>query len=146
MCKDKTPLVPDAEHDWPGLSNDNRYNRHVADAQLTAAGLKDIKVKWAVAFPQVHAFQGGGHPVAVVGDRLFVGNLNQWAYSLDADTGCAHWAFRAEWRIRSNVAVSDGIAVFGDTAANVYAVDAETGQLLCATAPIGRRLHALRAT
>ena len=73
MCKDKTPLVPDAEHDWPGLSNDNRYNRHVADAQLTAAGLKDLKVKWAVAFPQVHAFQGGGHPVAVVGDRILRG-------------------------------------------------------------------------
>ena len=130
MCKDKTPLVPDAAHDWPGLSNDNRYNRHVTNAQLTAAGLADLKVKWAVAFPQVHPHQGGGHPVAVVGDRVFVGNLNQWVYSLDADTGCAHWTFRAEWRIRSNVAVSDGIAVFGDTAANVYAVDAGTGQLL----------------
>ena len=130
MCKDKTPLVPDAEHDWPGLSNDNRYNRHVTNAQLTAAGLANLKVKWAVAFPQVHAYQGGGHPVAVVGDRVFVGNLNQWAYSLDADTGCAHWAFRAEWRIRSNIAVSDGIAVFGDLGANVYALNAETGELL----------------
>ena len=38
MCKDKSPLVPDAEYDWPGLSKDNRYNRHVTNAQLTAAG------------------------------------------------------------------------------------------------------------
>ena len=130
LCEKSTPLVPDAEHDWPGLSNDNRFDRHLAKAKFTAATLKDIKVKWAVAFPQVHSFKGGGHPISVVGDRLFVGNMNQWVYSLDADTGCAHWAFRAEWRIRSNVAVSDGIAVFGDTGANVYALNAETGELL----------------
>ena len=77
MCKDKTPLVLDAEYDWPGLSKDNRYNRHVTNAQFTAAGLANLKVKWAVAFPQVHAFKGGGHSVAVVGDRIFVGNYSK---------------------------------------------------------------------
>ena len=130
MCKDKKPLVADAKHDWPGLSKDNRFHRHATNSKFTAAGVKNLKLKWAVGFPQVHASNGGGHPVSVVGDRVFVGNLNHWVYSFDADSGCAHWAFQAEWRIRSNVAVGDGIAVFGDVGANVYGVNAETGQLL----------------
>ena len=130
LCEKSGALKPDPAHDWPGLSRTNRYDRHVADSSLTAARVRGIKVKWAVAFPQVHSSKGGGHPVSVVGDRLFVGNLNQWVYALDADSGCAHWAFRAEWRVRSNVAVSDGVAVFGDLGANVYGLNAETGQLL----------------
>ena len=129
MCKKSAALSPDPEHDWPGLSNDNRFNRH-ADANFSAAQVKGTKLKWAIAFPQAHSSKGAGHPVSVVGDRIFVGNLNQWVYSLDAATGCAHWAFRAEWRVRSNVAISDGVAVFGDLGANVYALNAETGALL----------------
>jgi len=130
LCGKTRTLVPDPAHDWPGLSNDNRFNRHVADSTLSAERVRGIRLKWAVAFPQTHSSKGGGNPVAVVGDRVFVGNLNQWVYSLDSRSGCAHWAFRAEWRVRSNVAVADGIAVFGDLGANVYALDAETGQLL----------------
>jgi polyvinyl alcohol dehydrogenase (cytochrome) len=130
LCEKRTALRPNPEHDWPGLSNDSRFSRHVRNASLTEAQVKGMRVKWAVAFPQVHAYKGAGSPVSVVGDRLFVGNLNQWVYSLDADSGCAQWAFRAEWRVRSNVAVSDGVAVFGDLGANIYALDAETGRLL----------------
>ncbi len=130
LCKASTPLQPDPAHDWPGLSNDNQFKRHVADAALTQQRVQGIQLDWAVAFPQVHSSTGAGQAISVVGDRLFVGNLNQWVYSLDTASGCAHWAFRAEWRVRSNVAVADGIAVFGDLAANVYAVDAATGQLL----------------
>ncbi len=129
MCEKSTALKPDPDRDWPGLSNDNHFNRHV-DADFTASQIKGIKLKWAVAFPQAHSSKGGGNPVSVVGDRVFVGNLNQWVYSLDAATGCAHWAFRAEWRVRSNVAISDGVAVFGDLGANVYALNAQTGALL----------------
>lgn len=129
MCEKSTALKPDPDRDWPGLSNDNRFNRHV-DADFSAAQVEGIKLKWAVAFPQAHSSKGGGNPVSVVGDRVFVGNINQWVYSLDAAMGCAHWAFRAEWRIRSNIAVADGVAVFGDLGANVYALDAETGTLL----------------
>lgn len=129
LCEKTTPLKPDPEHDWPGLSNDNRYNRYV-DASFSAAQVKGIQLKWAVAFPQAHSSKGAGNPVSVVGDRAYVGNLNQWVYSLDTATGCAHWAFRAEWRVRSNIAISDGVAVFGDLGANVYALNAETGELL----------------
>ena len=133
MCETSAPLKPDAAHDWPQLSRDILFNRHVDDHSLTADRVEGIKLKWAVSFPVVHAFGSAGNPVSVVGDRLFVGSLNQWVYSLDRETGCAHWTYRADARVRSNVAVSEGVAVFGDLMANVYGVDANSGQLLWRT-------------
>lgn len=130
LCTSAKALKADPARDWPGLSKDNRFSRNVENAGLTQERVRNMSVRWAVAFPQVHAFKGAGNPISVVGDRLFVGSLNQWVYSLDVDSGCAHWTFRAEWRVRSNVAVSDGVAIFGDLGANVYALDAETGRLL----------------
>ena len=62
-------------------------------------------------------------------------------YSFDTNSGCAHWAFEAEFRIRSNVAVSDGVIVFGDTGANAYALNAENWQAYVAPQS---RLHADR--
>ncbi len=130
MCEEHGGLTPRPEHDWPGLSNDNQFTRYVQNATLSREKVQGIKLKWAVAFPRVHANSAAGNPVAVLGDRVFAANINQWVYALDAERGCAHWTFRAEWRVRSNVAVANGIAVFGDLASNVYAVDADTGRLL----------------
>ena len=36
MCKDKTPLVADAEHDWPGWSKDNRFHANATNSKVTA--------------------------------------------------------------------------------------------------------------
>ena len=129
-CKTSAPLKPAPDRDWSTLARDLGFTRHVPDDSLTAERVKGIRLKWAVAFPIVHAFNGAGNPVSVIGDRVFVGNFNQWVYSLDANSGCAYWTFRTDFRVRSNVAVADGVAVFGDLGANVYAVDAETGSLL----------------
>ena len=85
MCEDKTPLVADAEHDWPGWSKDNRFHANATNSKVTADSVKNLKLKWAVGFPQVHSFVSGGHKVAVVGDRVYVGSLNHWVYSFDAD-------------------------------------------------------------
>ncbi|MCB1748615.1 MAG: PQQ-binding-like beta-propeller repeat protein, partial [Gammaproteobacteria bacterium] len=46
-----------------------------------------------------------------------------------AARGCAHWAFHAEGRVRSNVALEGDTLVFGDLLANVYGLDARTGRL-----------------
>jgi polyvinyl alcohol dehydrogenase (cytochrome) len=130
MCKNTMPLVANPTHDWPGLSKDNRSSRVATNSQISSETVKNLKLKWAVGFPQVHSFVGGGQPVSVVGDRVFIGSLNHWVYSFDTSSGCAHWAFEAEFRIRSNVAVSDGVIVFGDTGANAYALNADTGKLM----------------
>jgi polyvinyl alcohol dehydrogenase (cytochrome) len=130
MCDTKTPLVPDPKHDWPGLSKDVTSLRLATNSEINSNTVKNLKLKWAVGIPQVHSFVGGGQPVAVVGDRVFMGALNHWVYSFDTNSGCAHWAFQADARVRSNVEVSDGVIVFGDTFANAYALNAETGRLI----------------
>jgi polyvinyl alcohol dehydrogenase (cytochrome) len=69
-----------------------------------------------------------------VGGRLFVGSWGGKVYSLDATTGCVHWFFDAGAGVRSAVAIAAvgqrHVAFFGDMAANVFAVDAATGQLI----------------
>jgi polyvinyl alcohol dehydrogenase (cytochrome) len=58
-------------------------------------------------------------------------------YALDANSGCVHWSFEAHRPVISSIAVgpmqgSPGryVAYFGDFGATVYALDAQTGELL----------------
>lgn len=114
---------------WPGWSVDNRLARYVADETMTASRAAKIKLKWSHPFPQHAAFSGAGNSVAVRDGIVYSGNLNHWIYALDTQSGCALWTFRAEGRVRSNVALEGNTLVFGDLMANVYALDAATGQL-----------------
>ena len=75
-------------------------------------------------------FSGSGNSVAVHDGRLFTGSLNKFVYALDAERGCALWTFRAEGRVRSNMATDGKIVVFGDLMANAYALDVDSGRLL----------------
>ncbi len=130
---DAPPVPATGAADWPGWSNDNRFNRHLANVPFGATDVAGMKLKWAVAFPVQSTFSGGGNSIAVHGGRLFVGNLNHWVYALDAARGCALWTFRAEGRVRSNMATDGTIVVFGDLMANAYALDAGTGRLVWRT-------------
>jgi polyvinyl alcohol dehydrogenase (cytochrome) len=114
---------------WPGWSLDTRNTRHVARL-LSATDVQGLRLKWAFVFPDTQAFKGAANPLAVADGRVYVGSLNKWVYALDAQSGCAYWAFEAEGRVRSNVAAAEGIVTFGDLLANVYVLDARTGKVL----------------
>jgi polyvinyl alcohol dehydrogenase (cytochrome) len=92
-----------------------------------------LRLKWAFGFPGVN--RAFAQPT-VVGGRLFVGSATGLVYSLSADTGCQHWAFKADTPVRTAISVGQAgtpgrwTAYFGDQVANVYAVDAVTGELL----------------
>ena len=49
-------------------------------------------------------------------------------------SGCVHWFFDAGAGVRSAISIAESgsrhIAIFGDMAANVFALDAVTGQLI----------------
>jgi polyvinyl alcohol dehydrogenase (cytochrome) len=72
---------------------------------------------------------------------VFVGSDIGFVYSLNADTGCVYWSYQAKGSVRTAITVSPVTghgatkyaAYFGDSHANVYAVDAETGELLWVT-------------
>ena len=104
-------------------------------AQLPANQVPNLKLKWAFGFPGVN--RAFAQPT-VVGGRVFVGSASPMVYSLSAASGCQHWAIKTDGPVRTAITIGPGAggaakrwtAYFGDQRANVYAVDALTGELL----------------
>ena len=116
---------------WNGWGNDlsNTRFQPTKAAGLTASDVPKLTLKWAFGFPGTPV--SSGQPT-IAGGRVFVGNPNGFVYSLDANTGCTYWSFKADGGVRTAVSVApiDGgkhVAMFGDFRANVYGVDAQTG-------------------
>lgn len=116
---------------WNGWGPDRTNARHQPASRLVPGDVPRLELKWAFGIP--NAQQSRSQP-AIVGDRLFMGSQSGAVYSLDARTGCHYWTFEAETWVRTAISVGPypgGYAVyFTDAAARVYAVDAQTGQLL----------------
>jgi polyvinyl alcohol dehydrogenase (cytochrome) len=135
FCSDAAAL-PDralAESRWNGWGVDatNRRFQPAAMAQLTAANVPRLKLKWAFAFPgDARAF---AQPT-VVGGHLFVGSASRRVYSLNAATGCIYWTTETDAPVRSAITIArrgrQWTAYFGDQRANAYALDAVTGKVL----------------
>jgi polyvinyl alcohol dehydrogenase (cytochrome) len=137
-CTKTIPVPADAfaQPHWNGWGVDLAQHRFqpAAMAQLAAADVPKLKLKWAFAFDGVN--RAYAQPTIVAG-RLFIGSANGKIYSLDAKTGCVIWMFQAYAPVRT--AISIGVdargwsAYFGDQQANAYALDALTGKLLWET-------------
>ena len=124
---------PAASPAWNGWGVDGSNSRFQAEkaAQLPAAQVSKLQLKWAFGFPGVKSVMGA--PVVAAG-RVFLGVDNGAVYSLDAASGCVYWTFQAEAGVRSAVTVEHAgtgyAAYFGDLKSNAYAVDAATGKQL----------------
>src|SRR5712671_5611967 len=133
-CAKNSPLKLGASASWAnwGATERNDRFRSSQDAGLTTEQVKHLALKWAFGFPD--ATSAWSTPT-VAGERVFVGSQNGTVYSLDADTGCIYWYFSADGGVRTAITVgpraSGAAAVyFGDTSANAYALDAQTGKQL----------------
>jgi polyvinyl alcohol dehydrogenase (cytochrome) len=117
-----------------GATLANTRLQSAANAQLTAAQLPHLELKWAFGFPD--AVSAWAQPT-VVGGWLFVGSQNGTVYALDAKSGCIHWFFSADGGVRTAISVGardgGGAVYFGDTGAKAYALDASSGRLLWKT-------------
>ena len=128
------PFAPNEKQPhWNGWGVDTSQQRFqpAAMAQLTAAQVPKLKLKWAFAFPGAN--RAYGQPT-VMGGRLFVGSANRKVYSLSAATGCTYWTFEPEFPVRTAITIGANgngwAAYFADAHATAYAVDAGTGTLL----------------
>ena len=125
------PLSAPHWNGW-GVDPSQRRFQPAKMAQLSAADVPRLKLKWAFGF-------AGAKPISsqptVMGGRIFVGG--EKVYSLDAHTGCTYWEFDAGAPVRSAITVGrdsgSWMAFFGDRRANVHAVDAVTGKALWTT-------------
>ena len=88
---------------WNGWGVDYRNSRFqpAAAAGLTPGQVSRLQLKWAFGFPGATALYGQ----TVHDGRLYVTSNAGYVYSLDAETGCVHWGFRAESAVRSGFTI-----------------------------------------
>jgi polyvinyl alcohol dehydrogenase (cytochrome) len=134
-CAAPAPLDgPAAVPAWNGWGPDGTNARFQRNPGFSAADVPRLTLKWAFGFPGVSSVYG---QPTIAGGRVFVGVDTGHVYALDPATGCVHWSFLAETGVRNAISIgalegSPGryAAYFGDIRANVYAVDAQTGEML----------------
>ncbi|HEY6510211.1 MAG TPA: PQQ-binding-like beta-propeller repeat protein [Vicinamibacterales bacterium] len=124
-----------SEPSWNGFGQ-NLSNTRFQPAATGVAGpdVPRLKLKWAFGLPgDVQSWAG----ITLVGGRLFFGSIAGNVYSLDARTGCVHWAFDAGTIVRTAVSVGQlpatpvrHAAFFGDARGYAYALDVASGALL----------------
>ena len=115
---------------WSPSSSNTRF-QSLDQAGLTVADLPRLRLKWAFGFPD--ASSAWAQPT-MSGGRVFVGSQNGTVYALSAKTGCIWWTFSAAGGVRTAIAIgaqnppARTALYFGDTAAQAYAIDADTGR------------------
>ncbi len=115
---------------WSGWGGPSNWRfQTTSQAGLAAADVPRLKLKWAFGVPDASTMRS---QPAVWGGRVFLGGQDGTVYSLNAATGCVHWATEAAAQVRTAivVAVAGGrpLAFFGDSAGQVYGLDAATGK------------------
>jgi len=151
-CTGNAPLNPGSSAwggPWGGWSpsvTNSRYQNPKA-AGLAAADVPRLKLKWAFNLGAVTMARG---QPAVAGNRVFTSTLAGDVYAIDAARGCIHWAFKATAGMRSGVTVGEANGVpaifFADRSAVMYALNAESGELLWKTRPVEHLLASSTAT
>jgi polyvinyl alcohol dehydrogenase (cytochrome) len=139
-CKSQ-PAFPTGANipEWNGWSTSvtNSRFQDAASAALTAADLGRLKLKWAFNLGDI--IDARSQP-AVIGRYLFIGSGTAAFYALDADSGCTLWGFRAASGVRSGAAIGEiagaPAVFFVDASANVYALNAQTGELIWKVRPV----------
>ncbi len=118
---------------WGGNLEGTGY-RTTAQAGITPANVKSLKLKWSFAFPNTNEVRC---KPAIVGNWVIVGCQSGDVYALNKHTGKIGWHVKAKGTIRSGVViVRDAGAVtayFADGATHTYAVDVKTGKILWST-------------
>jgi len=112
----------------PSFTND-RYQREPGG--LAAEDVPRLKLKWAFGFA---GDTSAAVQPTIVDGRVFVGSTSGRVYALSLRDGCAYWTFDADAQVRTAIAFAyEGsappVVFFADVAANVYSLDAATGQL-----------------
>lgn len=116
---------------WGGNLTNSRF-QSLGQTTLNDQNVGHLQLKWAFGFPG--AASASAQPL-VYANRVYVSSWEGDVFSLDAQSGCIEWHMVAEAGVRAAMfieAQENGSATVyvADLAANVYAVNALTGQLI----------------
>jgi len=138
ICSSHQPVRESTASAWNGWGSDLRNTRSqtATAAGLTPAQVSRLQLKWAFGFPGATAV----YAQTIYDGRLYASSNAGYVYSLDASSGCVHWAFRAQAAVRSSFTIgrlsqrNARLAVFfGDVRGTAYALDASTGAVIWKT-------------
>ena len=135
-----------AAEDFTALDEDHltgwgRDTRRYVSSELAGfdrGQITDLELKWSFGFPA--STRARSQPTIAMG-AVFVGSQDGTVYAFDLETGCVRWRFAARAEVRTGITLGsrgpEGIptAYFGDIIANLYALDATTGELVWQTSP-----------
>ncbi|WP_235981479.1 outer membrane protein assembly factor BamB family protein [Novosphingobium aerophilum] len=114
-----------------GWGRDNRRFIPAAVAQLPAAAVPKLKLKWAFAYPAAN--RARSQPTLAWG-TMFVGSQDGTIFAFDPDSGCTRWTTRLSAEARTAIVADPDTRrlYFGDLLGKVHALDAMTGKELWA--------------
>ena len=126
------------ESQLTGWGHDTRRYVSSEAAGFDRSQVSDLELKWSFGFPASTCARS--QPTIAMG-AVFVGSQDGTVYAFDLETGCVRWTYAARAEVRTGITLGkrgpDGAATayFGDIIANLYAVDATTGELVWQTSP-----------
>ena len=130
----RSPALSKSAASWNawGIDASNSRFQSAKAAGLSSQDVPKLKLKWAFGFPGVTTAFG---TPTVFGGRLFVGSADGTVYSLNAQSGCIYWTYKANDGVRTAIIISpDGqTAYIGDLHSWMHAVNARTGAPLWKT-------------
>lgn len=135
-CKDVAVGSKSKTSSWGlwGADFQNSRFQSVAAAGISSEDVPRLKLKWAFGFPDSVNLRS--HPSIYQG-RLFAVAQDGTVFGLDAATGCTHWATQLAGSASSGTSVAEvngRVLLFvGDSAAILYAIDANTGVVVWQT-------------
>jgi len=139
-CKGDAAFRPGANSpSWNGWSTSvtNSRFQDAAAAGLAAMDVPKLKLKWAFNLGDVTMARG---EPTVVGNRVFIASQTGAVYSLDRNTGCTYWGFKADTGIRAGVVLGDANGVpaiyVSDGGGNIYALNAGSGEVIWKVHPV----------
>ena len=121
-----------------GWGHDTRRYVSPDAAGFGRSQIDDLELKWSFGFPA--STRARSQPTIAMG-AVFVGSQDGTVYAFDLETGCVRWTYAARAEVRTGITLGksgpDGAATayFGDIIANLYAVDATTGELIWQSSP-----------
>jgi polyvinyl alcohol dehydrogenase (cytochrome) len=138
-CKGDAAFQPASGSQWNGWSSSltNSRFQDAASAGLSAADVPKLKLKWAFNLGDVTVARS---QPTIVGGRVFIASESGAVYSLDAGSGCTRWGFQAGGSLRAGVTIGEAkgasAVFFSDGGGTMYALNAQTGQLIWKVKPV----------
>jgi outer membrane protein assembly factor BamB len=131
-----TPVVPPevSEHadDWPLPGRDHANSRAVAESPITSATVAQLQVAWSGPLEGASAFGNASTTPLVLGDRVFVQDLQSNVSVFNRDSGDLVWKHTVDqFQIGPNgVAVGYGRVYAAKGTKEIMALDLDSGDEL----------------